>query len=147
MAISVFSTWNGKNGFEQFCISQTGCKPFSGAGICYRKNKKTTILRSVDGTYYYNDNLENINNPQYTLFGHNGDQDEKEPRFNEPLLNTSKTEKIYLYRVTKNKYTNETHYIWYGEYKIINKYTKCHPGKDCEEERNIIILNLKKIKS
>ena len=135
----IFLKWKGNNGFKQFCINKTGCKPFSGAGICPRINKKTTILRSVDGTKYYYDDLSNINNPKYTLFGHNGDQSENESRFNEPLLNKLKTQKIYLYRVKKEEY------IWYGRYIIINKTNKSHPGKN-GILRNIIILHLQKIK-
>ena len=133
-----FSKWKGPGGIEQYIIEQTGCKPYSGAGINPRINKKTTILRSVDDTYYYDDDMSDINNPKYTLFGHNGDQNINEQKFNEPLLNQNKTEHIYLYRVTK------TEYIWYGKYEIIEKINKLHPGKD-NNMRNIIILSLKKI--
>ena len=138
----LFSNWGGNNGFEQFCINYTGCKPFSGAGICPRVNQKTTILKSVDGTEYYDDDMSDIKNVKYTLFGHNGDQSEFEHRFNEPLLNKSKTQNIYLYRVRKNNKKNE--YIWYGKYEIIDKITKQHPGKD-GILRTIIILNLQQI--
>ena len=95
-----FNKWGGENGLEKFIIEQTGCKPFNGAGINYRKIKKTTILKSVDNTYYYDDNLADPNNVEYTIFGHDGDQNEAEARFNEPLLNPEKTEHIYLYRVS-----------------------------------------------
>jgi len=61
-----------------------------------------TKLKSVDDTYYYDDDMSDINNIKYTLFGHNGDQDENEKKFNEPLLNQNKTQNIYLYRVKKN---------------------------------------------
>ena len=44
-------------------------------GITYNKTLKTTILKSVDDTDYYADNLVNEINPEYTLFGINGDQD------------------------------------------------------------------------
>jgi len=96
-----FSTWEGPEGIKDYIIKQTGCKPFSGAGINPREKKKTTILKSVDDTYYYDDDMSDINNPKYTLFGHNGDQDENEKKCNEPLLNKNKTEHIYLYRVVK----------------------------------------------
>ena len=43
----VFKKWSGPN---NFIIQTTGCKPFSGAGINPRVDKKTTILRSVDRT-------------------------------------------------------------------------------------------------
>ena len=94
-----FSKWSE---MEQFIINQTGCKPYSGAGINPRIKKKTTLLRSVDNTYYYDDDMSDINNVKYTLFGHNGDQYENEKKFNEPLLNINKTQNIYLYRVRIN---------------------------------------------
>jgi hypothetical protein len=133
-----FSKWKGEGGIEQYIIKQTGCKPYSGAGINPRINQKTTILRSVDDTYYYHDDMSDINNPKYTLFGHNGDQNENEKKFNEPLLNKTKTEHIYLYRVTN------TEYLWYGKYIIEEKINKLHPGKN-KIIRNIIILSLKKV--
>jgi hypothetical protein len=91
-----FTKWYGENGLEQFILAQTGCKPFIGRGINYRKIIKTTTLQSVDNTYFYDDNLTDPNNVEYTLFGHNGDQTETEPMCNEPLLNPEKTEHIYL---------------------------------------------------
>ncbi len=96
-----FSKWKGAGGIEQYIINQTGCKPYSGAGINPRINKKTTLLKSVDNTEYYHDDMSDINNPKYTLFGHNGDQNEK--KINEPLLNKNKTEHIYI-RVTNTEY-------------------------------------------
>jgi hypothetical protein len=141
MTENTFSKWSGPEGIEQFIINQTGCKPYSGAGINPRIKKKTTILKSVDNTYYYDDDMSDINNIKYTLFGHNGDQNENEKKFNEPLLNTNKTQNIYLYRVRKNG--KKTEYIWYGKYEIIDKHNKQHIGKDYIM-RNIIILSLKK---
>ena len=137
-----FSKWSGSEGIEQYIINQTGCKPFSGAGINPRIKKKTTILRLVDGTYYYDDDISDINNIKYTLFGHNGDQDENEKKYNEPLLNKDKTTNIYLYRVKKNGKKKE--YIWYGKYEIVNKNKILHVGKN-KIMRNIIVLTLKKI--
>lgn len=133
-----FTKWSGREGIEQFIINQTGCKPYSGAGINPRVQKKTTILRSVDDTYYYDDDMSDINNVKYTLFGHNGDQDENEKKFNEPLLNPDKTHNIYIYRVKK---TTINKYIWYGKYEIIDKNIKQHIGKD-NIMRNIIVLSL-----
>ena len=141
MSAIIFNKWSGPDGIEQFIINKTGCKPYSGAGINPRVNKKTTILKSVDNTYYYDDNMNDINNVEYTLFGHNGNQDENETRFNEPLLNTEKTSHIYLYRVIPN---NKNKYMWYGKYEITSKYKKEHIGKDYNM-RVIIILKLKKI--
>jgi hypothetical protein len=142
MTTIVFSKWSGPEGIEQFILNKTGCKAYSGAGINPRINKNTTILRSVDDTYYYKDNLSDINNVKYTLFGHNGDQDENEKKFNEPLLNKNKTKNIYLYRVKKNVKINK--YIWYGKYEIVDKNTELHIGKD-KIMRNIITISLKKI--
>jgi hypothetical protein len=137
-----FSKWSGPEGIEQFIIVQTGCIPYSGAGINPRIKKKTTILKSVDNTYYYDDDMSDINNIKYTLFGHNGNQTENEKKFNEPLLNKNKTQNIYLYRVKINGKKKE--YIWYGKYDIIDKNNKLHIGKD-KNIRNIIVLSLKKI--
>jgi hypothetical protein len=137
-----FQKWSGPEGMEQHIIKVTGCKPYSGAGINPRYDKKTTILKSVDDTPYYDDDMSDINNVIYTLYGHNGDQDENEKKFNEPLLNENKTQHIYLYRVSKNGQKNE--YIWYGKYEIIEKNKKLHPGKN-GIIRNIILLSLKRI--
>lgn len=138
----VFKRWGGEDGLEQFIKRKTGCKPFSGAGINPRAEQKTTILKSVDDTFYYDDDLSDPNSVQYTLFGHNGDQSESNIRFNEPLLNTNKTRHIYLYRVRTTGKSKD--YIWYGKYKIVGKNTKQHIGKDYNM-RSIIVLSLKKI--
>ena len=63
-----FQKWNGLDGIANYINFRTNCKPFSGAGINYRKEEYTTILRSVDDTYYYSDDLSNIKYPKYTLF-------------------------------------------------------------------------------
>jgi hypothetical protein len=138
----IFTKWSGSNGIETYIKNITNCKPYSGAGINYRRAQQTTILKSVDNTYYYNDNLTDINNPTYTLFGHNGDQDEKEKKFNEPLLNNNKTKHIYLYRVVNINRTK--YYIWYGKYNIMKTTKKPHIGKDYNI-RKIVILTLQKI--
>ena len=44
MTTITFSKWAGPDGIEQFIINQTGCKPYSGAGINPRIEKKTTIV-------------------------------------------------------------------------------------------------------
>ena len=104
----------------------------------------TTILKSVENTYYYNDDLSDINNVKYTLFGNSGDQDENELRFNEPLLNRNKTKHIYLYHVKNSSKNKEWIWYGYGKYDIDKKETKRYIGKD-NQMRNIIILSLKKI--
>jgi len=134
-----FSSFKALN---DHCFNVTGSKVFPGCGISYKKPSKTTILRSVDETPYYDDDLSNIMNPTYTLFGRNGDQTENEKRYNEPLLNKDKTEYIYLYRVKSNGKKNE--YLWYGKYEIVGKTTKLHP--DIEGMmRTIIILSLQRL--
>ena len=135
-----FKTYGGPDGLEQHVIKQTGCKPFSGAGINIRKEKATALLKSVDNTPYYMDDLSNINTVEYTLFGHNGDQSEAEARFNAPLLNEEKTTHIYLYRVRNDGRKKD--YLWYGKYNIVNKTVKQCLGKD-RIMRDVIILTLK----
>jgi len=137
-----FAKWGGAEGIEQYIKDQTGCKPYSGSGINTRIDKKTSILKSVDNTEYYADDMSDINEPTYTLSGQQGDQSEHEKRFNEPLLNKNKTEHIYLYRVKKNG--RQTEYFWYGKYEIVGKEHKLHPGKD-KNIRTIIILSLKRL--
>ena len=61
-----FVKWGGIEGIENYIIEQTGCKPYSGAGINPRIDKKTTILKSVDNTYYYADDMSDIDKPKYT---------------------------------------------------------------------------------
>jgi hypothetical protein len=126
--------WYGPGGMEELIFELTGCKinPRSG-GINYFKDGNT-ILKSVDVTYYYDDNLEDPNKPKYTLHGKIGDQNENDTR-NKQLLKKSKH--IYLFRQTKKEYT------WYGKYKIIGKESKSHIGEDYIM-RNIINLTLKR---
>ena len=138
----VFTKWNGDDGLNEYIKTQTGCKPFSGAGINYRAIQDTTIIKSFDRTPYYDNNLENINQVEYTLFGHNGDQDVSEKKFNEPLLNANKTKNIYLYRVSFRN--NKQIWLWYGKYKITGQKTKQHPGKD-GVMRQIVVLSLSKV--
>lgn len=137
-----FEKWSGPEGMENYIIEQTRVRPYTGCGIKYYANQETTLLKSVDDTYYYNDNLTDYQNIEYTLFGHNGDQNEDEKHFNEPLLNPNKTKHIYLYRVKKNKKKKE--YLWYGKYEIVDKYSKLHEGKD-NIMRTIIILLLRQV--
>ena len=138
---SIFNKWEGPDGLNEHIFKETGCKTYSGAGINPRPALKTTILKSVDDTYYYADNLENPELLEYTLFGHNGDQDENEKKFNEPFLNPAKTEHIYLYRVTKDR---NQKYIWYGKYEIVGRTIKRNEGKD-HLMRNIIVLSMRKV--
>ena len=138
----VFSKWSGPDGIEQYIMNQTGCKPYSGAGINPRIERKTTLLKSVDDTYYYQDDMSDLDHIKYTLFGHSGNQDEKEKKFNEPLLNKEKTQHIYVYRVKLNGKTKE--YIWYGKYEITDKEIKPHIGKD-RQVRNIVVLSLTRL--
>jgi hypothetical protein len=138
----VFSKWGGPGGIEEYIKQETGCTPFAAAGINPRPAKALTILRSVHGTQFYADDLSDVNRPKYTLFGHDGDQDEHEKQFNEPLLNPIKTKDIYLYEVRNNGKKQE--YLWYGKYVIDEKIKKQHPGKD-GTLRTIIVLTLKRL--
>lgn len=137
-----FAKWGGETGLEQFIIAQTGCKPYSGAGINPRAQQRTTILKSVDNTYYYDDDLSDPDNVEYTLFGHDGNQNEGEKMFNEPLLNPVKTEAIYLYRVKLNGKRNE--YLWYGRYQLVGQSVRQHRGKESAALRDIIVLSLRR---
>lgn len=40
-----FNKWSGNDGIEKFIINKTGCKPFSGAGINHRIQKKNYHLK------------------------------------------------------------------------------------------------------
>jgi len=142
MPVKSFSKWNGDDGILNYIETRTGCTPFSGSGINIRHANKTAILKSVDNTYYYNDNLNSEYNVQYTLFGHNGDHDINEPRFNKSLLDAAKIKHIYLYRFIPGKKIKE--YIWYGKYEIVSSFEQMHVGKDTIP-RKIIILNLNKL--
>ena len=138
MSTISFSKWND---MKKHIYKITGCKALAAQGIGIRLDQETAILRSVDNYLCYDDNLSNINNINYTLFGHYGNQDENEKRYNEPLLNKNKIKNIYVYRV---KYITgkKKEYIWYGKYEIIDKNTKLHIDKD-NIERTIIVLFLK----
>jgi hypothetical protein len=141
---NVYNEWSGINGMRQRVIGETGFAPFTGVGISIKGS--TAILQSVDDTYYYDDNLDNMDNPKYTLFGPNGDQSVDERRFNEPLLNPDKTTDIYLYRrIPNRRKPNKTSlYIWYGKYEIVGRNTQPHRGRD-GTMRNIIVLSLRRI--
>ena len=129
--------------------------PFSGSdiNICNRKKNNTSILRSVDNTPFYKDNLENIDCVKYTLFGQEKDQDINEPRFNAPLM---KADNIYLYRVTKKEIETVTKkgkkskkvkqvYQWYGKYEIVaQNIIKNHPDKN-GDPRKIIVLTMNRV--
>lgn len=137
-----FDKSKGPFGIEKYIFDQTGVNPFTGCGIKYYAKQQTTLLKSVDNTYYYDDNLCDPQNVEYTLFGHNGDQNEDEKKFNEPLLNPDKTKHIYLYRLKINNKKKE--YLWYGKYKIVDRYSKLHQGKD-KIMRRIIVLKLSQL--
>jgi hypothetical protein len=124
------------------CVNITGCNPFSSEGINIRLAAKTAILRSVDGTEYYDDDLSDPIHPKYTLFGKSGDQSLEERRYNKKLLDTSSIENIYLYRVCKRNRKNV--WIWYSKYRITGHFEKMHPGDD-GIVRKIIVLKMERI--
>jgi hypothetical protein len=137
-----FSSWNGEKGLRQFCIETLGFSHYTGQGISHNAAAKTAILRSVDNTFYYADDFSNPNIVYYTLFGHDGDQDEDEPRYNKPLLDPTKTHHIFVYRVQDKPGPDK--YIWYGKYTIIGKHRMDHIGKD-KKPRSIVRLELRKV--
>jgi hypothetical protein len=136
-------TFTKFNDFKNHCKNVTGCVPYSGVGIFHNFSHKSSILRSVDNTYYYDDNLNDVINPKYTLFGQVGDQCVFEKKYNKSLFDTNKIENIYLYRV-KYLNNNKKLWIWYGKYEIVNYFLKTHIDKNYVD-RTIIILNLNKI--
>lgn len=131
-----FTKWYGPDGIEQHIVKQTGCKPYCGAGINIRPKENTALLKSVDNTYYYHDDLSDINIIYYTLYGPIGDQSLDEKRYNSPLM---KSDNIYVFR----HLTNKT-YMWYGKYKIFGWFNKEHVDKNYKK-RTVIVLKLKKI--
>lgn len=135
----IFTKWRGENGIENYIKQVTGCNPFSGSGININLNKKTAILKSVDNTPYYADNLDELNNVYYTLYGRENDQDINESRFNKNLINENITQHIYLYRVIKKN--KKTQWVWYGKYNIKNITEKMHPDIN-GNNRKIYLLNL-----
>jgi hypothetical protein len=124
------------------CVNVTRCNPFSSEGINIRLPAKTAILRSVDGTGYYDDDLSDPVHPKYTLFGKSGDQSLEERRYNTKLVDASCIENIYLYRVCKRNRKNV--WMWYGKYSITGHFEKTHPGED-GVMRKIIVLNLERL--
>ena len=131
-------TFESYGDMVEYSKELTGYTPYSGVGICVR-GLSTCILRSVDDTPYYADDLNDEKEPVYTLFGHNGDQEIDEPRFNRKLLSGSC---IYLYRVHKEGRMKR--WSWYGKYEIVRLSKKRHPGKD-GTPRNIVLAHLRQI--
>jgi len=137
LRLPTFTKWVD---MKDFIMSKTNCKPFTSEGINYRKEHATCILRSVDNTYFYDDDLTDKNLVDYTLQGKNGDQN-PDIRNNSSLLNPD-LKHIYLYRV--KTLGNKKNWIWYGEYTIIGRTTKQHIGEDYSM-REIIKLSLKRV--
>ena len=137
-----FNNWEGKNGLKSYIIKTTNCKPFSGCGINIRKKEKTAILRSVDNTFYYNDDFTNVNYIKYTLFGKIGDQNINENKFNKPLLDHKEIKNIYVYRKLITN-TEKNNYIWYGKYNIVKLEEKNHIDFN-NNMRKIYVIYLEK---
>jgi hypothetical protein len=120
---------------RDFIETRTGVKfNTRSGGIDYRKNGNVAILKSVEGTFYYHDNLSNPNLVHYTLAGKIGDQ--TETRRNKSVLRPGTN--IYLFE------QNNRGYGWYGKYIIVDKYVTRHIGEN-RIMRNIIIVVLKRI--
>ena len=139
--IKPIKKFNRYSELEAECKMETGCVPYTGCGINYRKKEKTCIIKSADGVAFYADDLDGGDILYYTLYGWDGDQDEND-KYNEPLLNSAKTSHIYLYRVMTNN--KKKTWVWYGKCEIVGKFTKTHPGSDLIP-RQIIVLALKRI--
>jgi hypothetical protein len=121
------ATINGKIGFT----------PNPAPGIFARGDE--VVLKSVDGTSYYDDDVTNRERVIYTGFGREGDQEMS--GVNQKLLEATR---IWLYRVIPlGKHKKE--YLWYGEYKIAGApYVRRHPDIN-GSDRNIYLFNLKRI--
>lgn len=120
----------------EFIRNQTGMNPFNGVGIQNRKDGRT-LLRSVDDTFYYADDLQNPLQIQYTLFGRHGNQDVNENRFNFCLVHEDRD--IFVYR--RHQRNRQKLWTWYGQYKKVGMSQKIHP--DINGQMRIIhILHL-----
>ena len=139
-----FPDFYGENGINLFMYGKTGCFGKTCVGISLHKKERVALLRSTDNTSYYNDDLSVPEWVEYTLQGCNGDQDEDQKKYNEPLLNATKTEHIYLYRYVKKNGKVKKEYSWYGKYEIVGQKNKEWPGKD-NITRTIIVLLLKRV--
>lgn len=112
---------------------------YSGVGISNRKSG-VSILRSVDDTYYYKDDLTDPENIDYTLYGLYGNQNKDELKFNKVLLSGNRD--IYVYRVFKEN--KKAKWIWYGKYEIESIFTDINPDKNFVD-RVVYILRLKRV--
>jgi hypothetical protein len=108
--MQIFDRWID---LQAHAMQLTGGKSlYSGQGI-YHFTNGISILKSVDGTPYYDDNLSNPDTILYTLYGREGDQSLSEPKFNWKLLHETRT--LYVFRVTSG---TKKSWLWYGEYTI-----------------------------
>jgi hypothetical protein len=111
---------------------------YSGQGI-YHFTNGITILKSVDGTHYYDDNLENPEEIIYTLKGQIGNQDIYD-RDNYKLLNEVRT--IYIFRV---RGTTQKEWIWYGEYELHGGLTEKEHPDAAGQPRRIYQVTLRRV--
>ena len=138
--ISKLPTYTKYADLKKLMKDETNCKPFTGEGISYRKESNTCILRSVDDTKFYDDDLTDINLVKYTLAGKSGDQ-QVNSGGNRSLLDPDLNH-IYLYRVKEDG--KKKTWVWYGEYTIVGRTTKQHIGDD-SMMREIIKLSLERV--
>ena len=87
-----FNKWNDlvKHSRDKYRL-----RTFQWLRYLYSEKNNTAVLRSVDNTAFYKDNLENIDCVKYTPPGQENDQDINEPRFNAP----HEKQIIYIYIV------------------------------------------------
>lgn len=122
--LPTFHCWNS---CVAYITNQTSCKPFSGEGITIRNEHKTAILKSVDGTFFYDDDLSDPEHVVYTLYGQEGDQD-LSAKGNKQLVEPDNIKHIFVYRVIPGKPKNT--YMWYGEYTLDKMVSKRHVDKN-----------------
>jgi hypothetical protein len=139
-----FTKWNS---LVEYVKSRFGHGLYSGQGITNPKERDHSILRSVDGTSYYKDDLGDWDDVYYTLFGREGDQNPYEKRFNKPLLYENRL--IYLYRVlvyeSGCKKGTGRKWIWYGCYEQVGPLEEIiHPDVHVRM-RKIYRIRLKRV--
>lgn len=140
----VFTRWNG---LVDYVKSRFGHGLYSGQGITNPKGRDHSVLRSVDGTSYYKDDLTDSDDVCYTLFGREGDQNPDETRYNKPLLRENRS--IYLYRVhvyeSGCKKGMGREWVWYGCYRQVGPLEEMDHPEIRGYMRKIYRLRLEKV--
>jgi hypothetical protein len=125
--MKVYHSFSALGYFTKYLFSEPFKLPDNPMGITHTHNLKgeeIIILKSVDHTYFYKDNLDQ-HPVHYTCKGQRGDQNINEYPNNMFLLNEN-IKHIYLYRKAKGKGI----YTWYGEVKIRDFHEDSHIDVD-----------------